>query len=383
MATTGLTPVVYGRRAREYGMRMFQRPWTNYILAPMVDHEGNQVPYQSFAYIVHGIVAVFSEVLIRTVLSFIYVLILAGLNAGNITFLNAALGKGLAVGGMIMVLGRVSAYSRFGNVWASYVPSSKRMWSPDGFEPPLDLLHCFGYTVFQYVGSILGLSLALWMSNFSTINLGQPSVTADTFGLFGAHVVSVNQIFLIELAGSALITFAWLMLVVHQRGAKNQIHAGIAMGFITFAISAPTISATGANFDFLHYAALQTILANAKVVNTNHVFVYLFAPVAGLALAWVGYFVIASLTFSIDYGKPGIPGYTADFDPINASAHLPSINNLPGNLVPQHLRMPRGHLRAVPAGARTTRGVDPSLQHLRIRRPVYGVKSNPSEAGST
>jgi glycerol uptake facilitator-like aquaporin len=378
MATTGLTPVVYGRRAREYGMRLFQRPWTNYLLAPMVDHEGNRVPYQSFAYIVHGIVAVFSEVLIRTVLSFIYVLILADLNAGVINFTQAALCKGLALGGAIMILGRVSAYSRFGNVWASYVPSSKRMWSPDGFEPPLDLLHCIGYSVFQYVGSILGLSLALWMSNFSTINLGQPSVTADTFGLFGAHVVSVNQIFLIELAGSALITFTWLMLVVHQRGAKNQIHAGIAMGFITFAISAPTISATGANFDFLHYAALQTILANAKVVNTNHTFVYLFAPVAGLALAWVGYFIIASLTFSIDYGKPGIPGYTADFDPINATAHLPSINNLPGNLVPQHMRLPPGPLR-VAGPAKTNRsGFHPSVQHLVARRPVHSA-SNPRE----
>ena len=363
MATTGLTSVTtYGRRAREYGMRLFQRPWLSYVMAPMVDHEGNQVPYQSFAYIVHAIVAVFSEVLIRTVLSFVYVLVLADLNGGVINFTLAALNKGLVLGGMIMVMGRVSAYSRFGNVWASWIPGSKRMWSPDGIQPPLDLLHCLGYTVFHYVGSLLGVSLALWMSNFSTLNLGLPSTTADTFGLFGTHQVTVNQIFLIELAGSALITLAWLMTVVHQRGVKHHVYAGLAAAFVTFAISAPTISATGANFDFLHYAAMRTILANTKEVNHHHTFVYLFAPVVGCALAWVGYFVVASLTFSIDYSKPGIPGYRADFDPVNANAHLPAKDHLPGNLLASHARASLSASSGGPAGTLRRRGPYPQPQ---------------------
>lgn len=324
--------MTFRRRLREYGLRMFQ-PWQVYLMAPMVDQEGQLVAYQGFAYTVHGIVAVFSEVIVRIVLSFAYVLILAGVNAAVLSFTLAALCKGLVAGGMIMALGRVSAYSRFGNVWASFYPSSKRMYSPDGIQPPVDLLHAVGYTVFQYAGSLVGLALALWMTNFSTINLGQPSTTADTFGVQGAHAITTNQIFLIELAGSALITFTWLMVVVHQRGVKHHIYAGLAVGIVTSAISAPTISATGANFDFLHYAALRTILAKAKVVNDSHTFVYLFAPIAGLALAWVGYFIIALLTFAIDYSKPGVPGYTPDFDPVTASAQLPAKNHLPGNLV--------------------------------------------------
>lgn len=328
----------YRRRLRIYGMRLFQKPWSVYFLAPVVDQEGHRVPYQSFAYAVHGIVTAFSEVIIRIVLSFVYVLLLAGLNANLLSFNQVALAKGLVHGGMIMILGRVSAYSRFGNIWASWVPSSKRMYSPDSFQTPVDLLHAIGYTLFQYAGSLVGLALALWMTNFSTLNQGQPSTTADTFGMLGSHAVTVNQIFLIELAGSALITFAWLMTVVHQRGVKHHIYAGLAIGFVTYGVSAATVSATGANFDFLHYAALRTILAGANVVNDSHTFVYLFAPIAGLALAWVGYFVIAVLTFVIDYSKLGVPGYTSDFDPVNASAQLPATSHLPGNLLPPNAK---------------------------------------------
>lgn len=64
------------------------------------------------------------------------------------------------------------------------------------------------------------MALALWVSNSFTINLGQPSTTADTFGLFGSYSVTTSDLWLIEMYGSALVTFTWLMVVVHRQGTR-------------------------------------------------------------------------------------------------------------------------------------------------------------------
>lgn len=321
------------RRARDVSMTMIQRPLWSYILTPIVNDDGVAVAYSAFAYIVQCILAVFSEVLVRIVITFVAVLALSGVNGGTINFTLAALAKGLVVGAMIMMMGRISAYSRFGNVWASWFPSSRRMFSTDSVQPYADLIHCIAYSIFQYGGSLVGCALVLWVSNFNNLNQGLPSTTADTFGLLGNYPITTSDIWLIEICGSALITFAWLMAVVHQRGVKHHVYAGLVVGFVTFVVSAVTISATGANFDFLHYAAMRTILANANVVNNSHTAAYLVAPIIGACIAWVGYLIVAWLSFAIDYSKPGIPGYMPSYDPLlSASAHLTTTTIKPNNV---------------------------------------------------
>lgn len=302
-------------------------------MTSIVDGDGRPVIYPAFSYVVQGILAAFSEVLVRIILSFVFIFALVGVNGGAINFTLAALAKGFAAGAVIMIMGRVSAYSRFENIWASWFPSSKRMFSTDSVQPYADAIHVVICSIFMYGGSLIACALALWVSNFGTLNTGLPSVTADTFGLFGAYTVTTSDIWLVEIIGSAVITFVWLMAVVHQRGVKHHIYAGIAVGFTTFAVSAVTISATGANFDFLHYAAMRTILANANVVNDSHTAAYLVGPLIGGAIAWVGYLIVAWLSFAIDYSKPGIPGHLPDYDPMHATASHASINrNLPGNV---------------------------------------------------
>lgn len=310
------------------GVRLVQQPWWVYLLAPIVDDNTNQVESQPFAYGVQTILTCFSEALIRVILSFAYVMALANLNGAVINATLAALIKSFALGGMICLMGRVSAYSRLENVFASWFPSSRRMLSADSVQPYADLVHVIAYSVLQYGGSLLGLALALWVSNMATINLGQPSVTADAPGMFGAYTVTASDLWLIEMYGSALLTFAWLMLVVHQRGVKHHIYVGLGMFMISGLINGATIAASGANFDFLHYAALRTVLANANVVNDSHTWAYLVAPLIGAVIAWVGYLIVAWLSFAISYSKPGLPGFHADHDPMLASQQA-TLNNKP------------------------------------------------------
>lgn len=316
----------YARRAKEYGMNMIQE-WKHYFLTPIIDQYGKAVQGQWYAYIIHGIVSVFSETLIRVVLSFAYTMALVGVNAGTINFTLAAIIKATALGGMIMMMGRISAYCRMENVLASWIPSSKRMFSVDAIQPYVDFFHGVGYVIFQYLGSLVGVALALWVTNFSTINVGLPSTTADTFGVFGPFGVSASDLWLIEIYGSAVLTFVWLMVVVFQRGVKHHIYAGLAVGMASLFMTGATISASGANFDFIHYAALRTILANTNVINTNYTAQYLAGSLIGMVVAWVGYVIVAWLSYSIDYGRPGIADYKGDYDPLLANSILPVMNH--------------------------------------------------------
>lgn len=319
------------------------REWRYYFYTPVVDQYGNESPYAS-AYVIQGIVAAFSETLIRVVLSFAYVMALVGVNAGTINFTLGAIIKATALGGMIMMMGRISAYSRLENLIASWIPSSKRMFSVDSIQPYADAIHVAGIAIMQYAGSLVGVALALWVTNFSTVNVGQPSTTTNTFGVFGPHAVSSSQVWLVEIYGSAVLTFVWLMVVVFQRGIKHHIYAGLAVGFASLFITGTTISATGANFDILHYLALRTILAGANVVNTNFTAQYIVAPLIGMVIAWVGYLIVAFLSFVIDYGHPGVPGFKGDYDPLLSSSHMPVMNHPMGQgaaaLLPAHKRGP-------------------------------------------
>jgi hypothetical protein len=95
-----------------------------YFLTPMIARDGSSAQYPLYAYTLHLIMACFSEAAIRVVLSFVFVMALAGVNGGVINFTAAALAKGLILGAAIMVLGRISSYSRLENVIASWWPSS-------------------------------------------------------------------------------------------------------------------------------------------------------------------------------------------------------------------------------------------------------------------
>lgn len=185
------------------------------------------------------------------------------------------------------------------------------MFSGESIQPYADLVHVIVYAIFQYGGSMLGLALAMWVSNAATINAGQPSTISDTFGVFGAYPVTTSDLWLIEMYGSALVTFTWLMVVVHREGVKHHVYAGLAIGLAFFAIAAVTISASGANFDFIHYAALQTVLAGKGTDNLRHQGAYAAGPLIGCVIGWVGYLIVASLAFAGGYSKPGIagPGY--------------------------------------------------------------------------
>jgi glycerol uptake facilitator-like aquaporin len=168
-----------------------------------------------------------------------------------------------------------------------------------------DLIHVVCYAIFQYGGSLLGLAIAMWVSNSFTMNLGQPSTTADTFGLFGTYTVTTSDLWLVEIFGSTILTFAWLMLVVHRHGAKHHIYVGLAMGFVFSAVAMVTLPASGANFDFIHYAALRTVLANKNTVNTSHTAAYFVGPLIGMIIGWVGYIIVAALAFAGGYTQPG------------------------------------------------------------------------------
>lgn len=292
-------------RAKHWKNTMTQR-WMNYVVAVMVDRNGDGSQYPVYSYTLHLVMSNFSEFLIRIMLSFVFVLALAGVNAGVINFTMAAIAKGFVLGAGIMILGNVSSYSRFENVFASWWPSSPAMFGKYSLQPYADLVHVITYAISQYLGSIVGLALAMWVSNAATVGLGNPAVVASTFGLLGTHVVNVNDIWLLEIIGSAILTFAWLMLVVHRQSAEDNVHVGLSIGFIFAAICAVILPATGANFDFIHYAALRTIMANKGADVSRHGFAYIFAPLIGAAVAWVGYIIMASLGFAGNYERPGM-----------------------------------------------------------------------------
>jgi len=322
----------YARRMGESGMTLIQ-PFRRYWSAQMIDDEGNPVAYEGFAYTVHLILAVFTEIIVRMILSFVYVLALANVNATTNNFTLATFGKGAALGAVIMMFGRVSVYGRMENLWASWFPSSRRMFSVDSVIPYADFIHCCVLTIFQYGGSLCGVALALWTTNFSTINTGQPSTTADTFGLLGAHNVTVSQIWLLEMTGSIVITLAWLFGVVFQRGVKHHVYAGWVVVLPNLIITAVIIPATGANFDFIHYAALRTVLAGSQTINTHHTVAYLIAPLIGACIAWIAYCIISWLAFAIDYTKPGIHHYVPAYDPmLSATSHFEVDAISPGNV---------------------------------------------------
>lgn len=288
------------------GERMTQR-WQTYLVAPMINPDGSRADKPSYAYTMHLILMAFSEVLCRVAISFVFTLAMASFNAGVITSTLAVLAKAAVMSGCFMILGNVSSYSRLENIIAAWFPSSRRMFSSSSIQPYADLIHVIVTAVFMYAGSLLGAGLALSVSNKATANLGLPATTNSVLGLFGNFDVDTSQIWLTEIYGSALVTFAFLMAVVYRNGARHNVYGGLVI-FMAYVMAAgPTIAATGANFDFIHYSAVLTVIANSGTVNHDHLGAYLVGPLVGMVLAWLGYLLVVLLCFAGGYTRPGIP----------------------------------------------------------------------------
>lgn len=286
--------------------RMTQR-WQTYLVAGMVHRDGSAAEKPSYAYMVHLVAMAFSETLCRAAISFVFTLVMASYNAGVINATLAVLAKAAVMGGCFMILGNVSSYSRLENLIAAWFPSSKRMFSTRSIQPYADLIHVVVAAIFMYAGSLLGAGLALSVSNKATANLGLPATTANVLGLFGNFDVDTSQIWLTEIYGSVVMTFAFLMTVVYRNGVQHNVYAGLAM-FVAYILAAgPTIAATGANFDFVHYSAVLTVIAGSGTVNHRHLGAYLVGPLVGMAIAWIGYLVVTLLCFAGGYTRPGIP----------------------------------------------------------------------------
>ena len=317
----------YGKMLRNSGIRFFQSPPWRYLVTPIIDQYGNALPKPPYAYGVQLGLSYFTEVLIRIALSFGFTIALAQFNAAVFNATETVFMKAAIFSMGLAVMGRISAYTHWENMLVSVVPSSKRMFSVDSIQPYADVIHVVTTLFLHYGGSLAGNGLALWVSNAATLNLGNPATTADAPGVIGNHSITSSDVWIIEIMGSAGITLTWLMVVVFQRGVKDHIHASIAMFIAAMFCVGFALPATGANFDFIHYLALRTVTAGTNGVNDNHRAAYIVGPIIGAIIAWVLYLVIAWLSFAINYGKPGIAGYTGDYDPLLASKRLPRIRN--------------------------------------------------------
>lgn len=288
------------------GERFTQR-WQTYLVAPMVNPDGTPAEKPSYAYMIHLVAMAFSEVLCRVAISFVFTLAMASFNAGVINATLAVLAKSAVMAGCFMIMGNVSSYSRLENIIAAWFPSSRRMFSSSSIQPYADLVHVVVMTVFMYAGSLLGSGLALSVSDKATANLGLPATTASVTGVFGNFAVDTTQIWLTEIYGSTLVTFAFLMATVFRNGARHNVYAGLVMFMAYLLAAGSTITATGANFDFLYYSGVLTVIANSGSVNHDHVAAYLVGPLIGMVIAWLGYIIVTLLCFAGGYTRPGIP----------------------------------------------------------------------------
>jgi hypothetical protein len=293
-------------RSRPVGQRMTQQ-WQRYLVTPMINPDGTRAEKSAYPYMVHLVLVAFSEALCRVAISFVFTLAMASFNAAVIPATLAVLAKAAVLGGCFMIMGSVSSYSRLENIIAAWFPSSNRMFSPKTIQPYADLIHIIVVAIFMYGGSLLGAGLALSVSNKATANLGLPATTANVLGLFGNFDVDTTQIWLTEIYGSAVITFAFLMACVYRRGVKHNVYAGIVMFVAYLFVGGTTIAATGANFDFVHYAAVLTVIARSGTVNHRHLGAYLVGTLVGMVLAWIGFLIVSLLSFALGYTRPGNP----------------------------------------------------------------------------
>lgn len=301
-----------GLRSKARGEHMMQR-WQSYFVASMINPDGSPAEKARYAYTVHLALMACSECICRAIISFVFVLAMASYNAGVIPATLAVLAKASAFGGCFMIMGNVSSYARLENLIAAWFPSSARMFSNRSAQPYADAIHVIVAAIFMYGGSLLGTALALSVSNKATANLGLPATTANVLGLFGNFNLDTSQIWLTEIYGSTLLTFAFLMAYVYRNGVRHNVYGGLVMVVVFVLAAGASIAATGANFDFIHYAAVMTVIAGSGSVNRSHLAAYLVAPLAGMAIAWVVYVVVSGLSFLGGYTRPGAPSSSSTY----------------------------------------------------------------------
>ena len=301
---------VYGRRGDAWG-NSWVGNWRIYFLTPMVTPRGDRrVSAPMYATTMHTGLVMISEFLLRVFLSFAYVGALSSFNSGGVNAALAVFIKAAALGGVVAIFGPMSSYARFEHLVASWWPSSKRMFGPRSIQPYLDVGRVIAATIAQFVGSLVGIALYVWFADLNSANQGNPGITSDALGTLGSYDVDVHDIWLIEIFGSAIITLAWLLAVVYPRGVKHNVYLGIVMFLAVVLAAGPAITASGANFDVIHYSALRTI--TGKTGFDRHTAAYILAPLLGAALAWIGYLTVSFFAYSSGYSRPGIPEINND-----------------------------------------------------------------------
>lgn len=294
----------YGRRGDAWG-NSWVGNWRIYFLTPMVTPRGDRrVSAPMYAATMHTGLVMLSEFLLRVFLSFAYVGALSSFNSGGVNAVLAVLIKAAALGGVMAIFGPMSSYARFENLLASWWPSSKRMFGPRSIQPYLDAGRVIAATIAQFLGSLVGIALYVWFADLNSTNQGNPGITSDALGTLGSYDVDVHDIWLIEIFGSAIVTLAWLLAVVYPRGVKHNVYLGIVMFLAVVLAAGPAITASGANFDVIHYSALRTI--TGKTGFDRHTAAYIVAPLIGAVFAWLGFLTLSFFAYSSGYSRPGI-----------------------------------------------------------------------------
>jgi len=299
---------------------LVQNFWT-YLQAPMVydywtpqELRGRKVPSPRVAWAIHLLKAVISEGFFRMTLSAVYALIGANVLVGNVSFLMGAVVKAGVFAALLAALGYHGAFGRAENLLVSWFPSSDRAFSPyKHVVPYADLWHTLVLLITQYVFSLVGVSLALWVTNFVTINASLPNTLFEAFGVVGAYSATTSDVWLAEFGGSAFITFLWLMTVVDFHGLRNRTEVAIVMFFGIAGISGVLYPITGANFDSIHFLAMKTILLGGgnEFNNGRASGAYIVAPILGAALALIGWLILSLLEWQTLGANPGIANSTA------------------------------------------------------------------------
>ena len=288
--------------------------WT-YIKAPMVyeyytdaKSRGRKSDKPSAAWRIHLLKAIISEGIIRIVLSLVYTLIMAQVHAGTVSFLMGALVKAGIFVSMFASLGYHTAFGRAENLWTAWFPSSTRAMAPNHHTIPYaDLLHTIALTISQYVFSLVGVALALWLTDFKTVNTGLPNSIFAAGGVIGAHTINLGSLWLAEILGSAVITFIFLLTTVDFHGMSNRGESGITQFFGIAAVVGVLMPASGANFDSLHFLAMKTVLSASKHNQGHGNAAYIVGPWIGAAIAWILWNLIVLLDWHIIGVNPGVP----------------------------------------------------------------------------
>ena len=298
------------------GINFSQNFWT-YFWTPMVydataqkDLRGLKVkPNPVRAWMIHALKAVISEGFFRMTLSALYCLVMANVVTGQLSIMAGAIAKAAIFAGLFAVFGYDTAFGRFENLLVSWWPSSTRAFAPYRHVIPYaDFGHSLLLALSQFAFSVAGVGFALWVGNHTVLHAGLPSSFVESIGVVGTHNIHTSDIWLVEFAGSAVLTFVWLKLVVDIHGMRNR--AGIAMMlfFTSLAVNITLIPISGASLDVMHYLATQLFLALGRGGggNTSHIAAYIVAPVVGALAAWVGWMILAVLDWRIAGTNPGL-----------------------------------------------------------------------------